>query len=121
MSDADALEEELRTQLSPIEKAVLATCVEYRTRAEIQTDLQAEFSPDRVVTAIAYLKRKRLVEAWHDEDAGDRLTRELAYKQTIVGQLVLRAQRRAEARALLPSTPPRRLPSLPRKGLRVVR
>ncbi len=114
------LEDELRTQLSPIEKAVLATCVQLRTRAEVQADLEAEFSPERVVSAIAFLKRKRLLEAWHDEEARV-VSGELAYKQTTMGEIVLRAQRRAEARALLPTRPARRLPVHPReRGLRLV-
>jgi hypothetical protein len=122
MTDAEQLEDELRTTLTPVEKAVLATCEQLRTRLEIQTDLSAEFNADTITSTIAFLKRRRLLEAWRVDDAEDRVTREpLAYKQTIIGEMLLRAQRRAEAQALLPRTPPRRLPSRPRdRGLRLV-
>ena len=81
MTDSDQLEDELRTTLTPVEKAVLATCEEARTRAEIQSDLSAEFNADTITSTIAFLKRKRLIEAWHDGEAIDRAR--LAYKRRL--------------------------------------
>lgn len=83
---------EPHTMLSPIEKAVLVCCEGWRTLEELQAELWAEFHFDRIPPALAFLRRRRLVES-----AGSSLGRDAAFSQSELGALVLRAQLRKEA------------------------
>jgi hypothetical protein len=83
---------EPHTMLSPVEKAVLASCEQWRTLKELQADLAVEFHFDRIPPTIAFLRRRLLIDAY----AGG-LSHPAQFKQTRIGELVLAAQRRNEA------------------------
>jgi hypothetical protein len=104
--------------LSPLEKTVLAACERYRSVVELQELLAGEFKPDRVPGAIAFLARRRLLErkVWDEENNELPSTRPGLYKQTMIGLLLLQAQRRDEIPAVFPRT---RRPGR-RRGLHVV-
>lgn len=82
---------EPHTMLSPIEKAVLERCENWRSLEELQIELWTEFHSDRIPSALAFLCRRRLVE-----NGGSSLG-DGAFRQTELGALVLRAQLRKEA------------------------
>lgn len=87
------------TMLSPVEKAVLAFCDQWRTLGDVQEELAGEFQPDRIPSSVAFLRRRRLLENW---TIGERSLVDAAaviYHQTELGVLVLQAQRRREAQA----------------------
>ncbi len=91
---------EPHTMLSPIEKAVLAHCEQWRTVEELQEELWTGFHFDRIPPAIAFLHRRHLIESWSpDPDCEPRDVRTRIYKQTSLGELVLLAQRRKESTA----------------------
>ncbi len=85
--------------LNPIEKAVLASCEEWRSLSELQDDLSLEFRADRIESALAYLRRRDLVRELYDGES--RLSAPAAYTQTFAGVLVLLDQRRVEDQELI--------------------
>ncbi len=80
--------------LSPAEKAVLASCEQERTIAEVQADLCIEFEPEQVKHAFRFLRRSQLLEL--DEDANS-LDPNRLFRQSPVGSLILLRQRLREA------------------------
>jgi hypothetical protein len=97
---------EPHTMLSPIEKALLASCDQWRTVTEIQERLFEQFQFDRIPPTIAFLRRRRLIEMFRASDR-DLDPAGTVYRQTGLGVLVLQAQLRKEQTADF--TPERRL------------
>lgn len=82
---------QIRIRLNPIEKAVLAECEQWRTLIELQACLRPVARPEAITSAIAYLRRRQLIELrWHIEPL---------YRRTELGAGILRSQRRNEDRA----------------------
>jgi hypothetical protein len=84
--------------LSPVEKAVLASCEQDRTIAEVQADLRVEFDPEQVTHGFRFLRRARLLEL--DEDANS-LDPNRLFRQSAVGALLLLRQRLREVDGVL--------------------
>jgi hypothetical protein len=80
--------------LSPLEKAVLATCNHDRSASEVQADLAPLYTPEQVNHGLRTLRRMRMLE--HDEDASS-LDPHVLFRQTQIGELFLRRQRLREA------------------------
>lgn len=77
--------------LSPIEKAVLASCEAWMCLEELTGDLAPLFEPERVAGALRFLKRRQLVEGFPPTRFGAG-----SYRQTQLGAELLRDQRRQE-------------------------
>jgi hypothetical protein len=80
--------------LSPLEKAVLATCDHDRTAGEVQADLAPIYEPHQVRHALVTLRRMQLLE--HDAEASS-LDPHRLFRQTQAGVFFLRRQRVQEA------------------------
>jgi DNA-binding PadR family transcriptional regulator len=78
--------------LSPIEKALLASCEQWVTMEELALELWL-FPWDRLAPTISFLRRRRLLEQRPLEEG---IRPSSLYKQTELGARVLAAQRRKE-------------------------
>lgn len=88
---------EPRITLSPIEKATLDAVHGWCTLEEVQRQLHDFYGADRVRSTIAGLRRAQLLTSWAPENNSLRV---IAYKQSEIGEVVLRLQRRREEREI---------------------